>query len=100
MREQQRRRSCEEGARGSNDQRHCGQDFDGSRGREVATGACDIVNFVPQVQKELFHVRAPLYGSTPHDGVRTLTVTQTPRRLAGTQRRAYALVANRVTTRM
>ncbi len=50
--EQERRTAGQQQCRGRGDQRCSGgDDFGGRRSRHVATGAHDIVKFVPEVQK-------------------------------------------------
>src|SRR6266853_3079916 len=71
---------------GGNEGRGRGGDFDHRRRRHVATGAGDIIELVPQVQKH-FH-RERLYGAAARAGVRALTVADTTYRLAGVPGRA------------
>ena len=52
-----------------------GERLGGGAGRQVATGAQHIVQFVPQVQKGFFHRARDSTAGAPRAGVRALTVT-------------------------
>lgn len=73
MREEQCR-SGEQCTRGGGDHRRGCREYLGRRdGRDVAADADQVIDLIPEVQKEFFH-RGPLYGSTGYAGVRALTL--------------------------
>ena len=74
MREEQRRGSGEECTRGGGDYRRGrGKHLRRRDGSDVAADADQVIDLIPEVQKELFH-RGPLYGSSGYADVRTLTL--------------------------
>src|SRR6202035_4816969 len=87
--EQQCRGAGQQDLGGRRNERRCGGgDVERRRRRQVATGASDIVELVPQIQKE-FH-RRRLYGAAMRGGVLALTVADTTYRLSGAAGRAEA----------
>jgi len=74
MREEQRRRSGEDCTRGGGDHRRRRRKYLRRRdGGDVAADADQVIDLIPEVQKEFFH-RGSLYGSIGHADVRALTL--------------------------
>ena len=88
MGEQERRGSGEQCTGGRGDRRGGGSEhFGRGHGRHVATDADQVIELIPQVQKEFFHARS-LYGRGGRADVRALTLTLLTPRLAAASGRA------------